>query len=78
MVLSGEQLLEAHDLVATPGLITLFISTFLFWLLIGLTSTNNHKKFIIMYIISFLLSGIVLLSLIFIPGLTQWIRTFFG
>ena len=78
MVLSGDQLIEAHNMIAPASLITLFIFTYLFWLLIGLTSTNNHKKFITMYVIAFLLSLIVLLALIFVPGLTIWIRSFFG
>jgi hypothetical protein len=78
MELSGQELLIAHELAAVPSLITLFITSFLIWLIVGLTSTNNHKKFITMFIITFLLSGLILLALIFIPGLTQWIRMIFN
>ena len=78
MELTGDLILLAQEVAVKPALITMFISTFLIWLAIGFSTTNNHKKFAIMFAACFVLSGIILLLLLYNPGLIQWIRSFFG
>jgi hypothetical protein len=63
----------AHNLTATPALIILFIVTHLLFLIIGMSLVDKKKKLLTIWVITFLLSGMMLLILIYLPNTTQQI-----
>ncbi len=75
-----EQFVElANSLLSTPSLIILFLSIFLIFLVIGLIFVKRDRlKFIEIWVVSIILSLIVLLILIFMPNtimkFTEWLK----
>jgi hypothetical protein len=68
----------AHKQTAMPALIALFSFTFIVLLCVGLITTSNKGKFMTIFIFTFLLSFACLITLIFIPTLTQSIYQLFS
>ena len=76
--LTNEQfIIQANKVVSTPSLLTLFIGTHILFLLLGFSVVENRKKFWTIWIPSFILSGILLLALIFLPSSFQTFFNFF-
>jgi len=80
---SPEQIVSwAHSLTAVPSLIILFISIMLIFLLVGLIAVKNRGKYLTIWVVSFIASGIVLATLIYLPNtvqdITKWLKDFFA
>ena len=67
----------AHDQTAVPALIILFIVTHLLFVVIGMSLVEKRKKLFTIWAMSFALSGVVLLALIYLPNTTQHLVEYF-
>ena len=68
-----ELLLEkAHQLVAVPELLVLFISTILIFLLVGMVFVKKSRlKYFYIWLMSTILSGSILLGIYLLPNLVH-------
>jgi hypothetical protein len=78
-----QQLIDwASSTTATPALIILFIAIMLAFLGVGLPMVKNRAKYLTIWIFCFIISGIVLIALIFLPNTVQsivnWFSNLFG
>lgn len=79
----SQLLLAGHQTFSVPSLIMAWIITLLSFLIIGLFSIDGsrgshpYKKFTIIWFISLILSGLIVLFLILSPNTTQTIINIF-
>lgn len=77
--LTQQQLQLAQSLIVGPSLIILFIAIFLVFFLIGLILVKKSRgKFLIIWLFSFIVSGIILAGICLMPNLVIKIAGWFG
>ena len=80
--MTQEQFISSvHNMTAVPSLIILWLFTMIVLLIVGLASTKNKQKFMAIFGLTFVASGIVCCMLIFLPnvvhGFALWVKSFF-
>lgn len=72
-----EILINAHQLTAIPSLIIFYVLSMILFLGMGIflidREKSNYRKFLLIWIVSVILIGILVLFLIFSPNSVQWI-----
>jgi len=75
--ISVYNLLQAHQATAVPSLIILYISSLIITLIVGLSLVKHNKeKYMLIWGVSAIFMGLILLMLCLMPNLTQSIVNF--
>lgn len=72
-------LLQAHSATAIPAIIILYITSLIISLVVGLSIVkHSREKYMMIWVISAVFTGLVVLILTMMPNTTQSIVSFFG